>query len=406
MTASPTVRVPPGRVLALGSLAALGPLSLDLYLPALPALTADLHADESAGQLSLSLCMIGLAVGQLVVGPLTDRVGRRVPLLVGQALFALTAGLCALAPSIGMLLMLRLVGGLAGGAGIVIARAMVRDHYSGPTMARVFSLLTLVMGVAPIGAPLLGGALLQVTSWRGVFAALAALGLVLLVAAATLGESLPADRRRAGGLRATTRRVGSVLRDRTFLVPALVGSVGVCGMFVYIAMASFVLQGDYGLTAQQFAFVFGANAVAILVAGRVSASLVGRVGAARLLTAGVVVALVAAAVMLVAVLVSGSVWALLVPLGVLVACTGVLLPNSTALALDGQGAAAGTASAVFGLLQFAFGAAVPPLASLGGVTAVVMAVTILATATAAALIRFGPGRLPGGGAGPAVAEGA
>jgi MFS transporter, DHA1 family, multidrug resistance protein len=391
VTAAPTVRVPPGRVLALGGLSALGPLSLDLYLPALPTLTADLGAGEAAGQLSLSLCMIGLAVGQLLVGPLTDRVGRRIPLLVGSALFAFSAGLCALAPSIGMLLALRLLGGLAGGAGIVIARAMVRDLYGGPQLARVFALLTLVMGVAPIGAPLLGGLLLLVTSWRGVFAALAALGIVLLVAAATLGETLPAQRRNAGGLAAMGRALRTVLADRTFLLPALVGAVGVCGMFVYIAMASFVLQRAYGLSAQQFALVFGANAVGILVAGRLSASLVGRLGAARLLTAGVVVALVASVAMLVGVLVSGSVWVLLVPLLFLVSCTGVLLPNSTALALEGQAAVAGAASALFGLLQFAFGAAVPPLVSLSGVTPLVMAVTICATAAVTALIRFGFG---------------
>ena len=391
MTAAPTVRVPPGRVLALGGLAALGPLSLDLYLPALPTLTADLGAGEAAGQLSLSLCMIGLAVGQLLVGPLTDRVGRRIPLLVGSAVFALSAGLCALAPSIGMLLALRLLGGLAGGAGIVIARAMVRDLYGGPQLARVFALLTLVMGVAPIGAPLLGGLLLVVTSWRGVFAALAALGIVLLVAAATLGETLPAQRRNAGGLAAIGRALRTVLADRTFLLPALVGAVGVCGMFVYIAMASFVLQRAYGLSAQQFALVFGVNAVGILVTGRLSASLVGRLGAARLLTAGVVVALVASVAMLVGVLVSGSVWVLLVPLLFLVSCTGVLLPNSTALALEGQAAVAGAASALFGLLQFAFGAAVPPLVSLSGVTPLVMAVTICATAAVTALIRFGFG---------------
>ena len=138
--------------------------------------------------------------------------------------------------------MLRLLGGLAGGTGIVVARAMVRDLYAGPALARVFALLMLVMGVAPIGAPLLGGLLLQFTSWRGLFAALAVLGIVLLVGAATLGETLPADRRRAGGLRTTAAALRSVLRDRTFLVPALVGAVGVCGMFVYIAMASYVLQ--------------------------------------------------------------------------------------------------------------------------------------------------------------------
>jgi DHA1 family bicyclomycin/chloramphenicol resistance-like MFS transporter len=191
VTAAPTVRVPPGRVLALGGLSALGPLSLDLYLPALPTLTTDLGAGEAAGQLSLSSCMVGLALGQLLTGPLTDRVGRRVPLLVGTVVFALSAGACALAPSIGMLLALRLVGGLAGGAGIVIARAMVRDFYEGPQLARVFALLTLVMGVAPIGAPLLGGLLLTMTSWRGVFAALAALGVVLVFAAATLARPCP-----------------------------------------------------------------------------------------------------------------------------------------------------------------------------------------------------------------------
>jgi DHA1 family bicyclomycin/chloramphenicol resistance-like MFS transporter len=394
VTATPAVGVPPGQLLALGGLSALGPLSLDLYLPALPALTADLRASEAEGQLSLSLCMIGLALGQLFVGPLTDRVGRRIPLLVGVALFSVAAGLCALAPSITLLLVLRLVGGLAGGAGIVIARAMVRDLYDGPMLGRVFALITIVQGVAPVVAPLLGGFLLEFTSWRGLFAALVVLGFVLLVAAMTLGETLQADRRQSGGLRTTTRAVRSVLQDRGFLLPALVGAVGVCGMFVYIAMASFVLQSTYGLSAQQFSLVFGANAVAILLVGRLSASLVGRVGAVALLTAGVVVALVAAVVMFVGVLVSSSVWVLLVPLSVLVACTGVLLPNATALALEGQAARAGAASAVFGLLQFAIGAAVPPLASLGGVTAVVMAATILGTATVTALIRFGLGPRP------------
>ncbi len=391
MTAAPTVRVPPGRVLALGGLSALGPLSLDLYLPALPTLTAELGAGEAAGQATLSLCMIGLAVGQLLVGPLTDRVGRRIPLLVGSAVFALAAGLCALAPSIGVLLALRFIGGLAGGAGIVTARAMVRDLYAGPQLARVFALLTLVMGVAPIAAPLLGGLLLAVTSWRGVFAALAVLGTVLLIAAATLGDTLPVKQRHAGGLRVAGRALRSVLGDRTFLLPAVVGAVGVCGMFVYIAMASFVLQREYGLSAQQFALVFGVNAVGIMAVGRLSAGLVGRFGAARLLTAGVAVALVASVAMLVGVLVSGSVWVLLVPLLFLVSCTGVLMPNATALALEGQATVAGTASALFGLLQFATGAAVPPLVSLGGVTALVMAVTICASAAVTALIRFGFG---------------
>jgi DHA1 family bicyclomycin/chloramphenicol resistance-like MFS transporter len=376
-------------VLALGGLSSFGPLALDLYLPALPQLTADLHATEAAGQLSLSVCMVGLALGQLFVGPLTDRLGRRVPLLVGVGLFAVTAGLCALAPSVEILLALRLLGGLAGGAGLVIARAMVRDLYEGDLAARMFALLMLVSNVAPVAAPLAGGLVLRFTDWRGVFVVLALVGLVLLGAALTQAETLPVERRRTGGLRVVGSVLREVVRDRRFLVPALVQGLGVCGMFVYIAMASFVLQGTYGLDAQGFAIVFGVNAVAIVAAGQLSALLVGRVGPRRLLAAGVVVALLAAVAMVVGVLASRSIWALLPPLLVLVSCTGMIMPNATALALADQGRAAGTASAVIGLLQFAFAAVVPPLASLGGVTPLVMAVTILATAVAAGLVQFG-----------------
>jgi MFS transporter, DHA1 family, multidrug resistance protein len=400
----PPSRPPVGQVLALGGLSGVAPLALDMYLPGLPVLTSDLDATQAAGQLTLSFCMIGLALGQLLVGPLTDRVGRRVPLLVGTVLFALTAGLSALAPSIAVLLGLRLVCGLAGGAGIVIARAMVRDLYSGPTAARMFSLLAIVSNVAPVVAPLLGGLLLRFTTWRGVFGALAGLGVLLLVAALTQRETLPPARRHTGGLRATGRVLATVLRDRTFVVPALVLGAGLCGMFAYIAMASFVLQGPYGLDAQQFSLVFGANSVAILVAGQIGLALVGRLGPRRLLTGGVLVALGAAVAMLAGVLASPSVWALLPPLFLLVSCTGVILPNATALALEGQGETAGTASAVIGLTQFAFAAVVPPLASLRGVTPTVMAGTILGTAAAATVLWFAA-RPPVVDAGRAAAAG-
>lgn len=376
------------RVLVLGGLSSFGPLSLDLYLPGLPALTADLHAGEAAGQLSLSTCLIGLALGQLFVGPVTDRTGRRVPLLFGAALFALTAGLCALAPSIELLLVLRLLGGLAGGAGLVISRAMVRDLYSGRDAARMFARLLLVSNVAPVVAPLVGALLLGLIGWRGLFVVLAAIGVVLLLGALTQPETLPPQRRRSGGLAATARVFGTVVRDRSFVVPALVQGLGVCGMFVYIAMVSFVLQGPYGLDAAQFALAFGANALGITAMGQVGVALLDRAGERRLLTAGVLLALVAAAAMVVAVLASRSVWALLPPLLVLVACTGLIVPNATALALESQAAVAGTASAVIGLSQFLFAAVVPPLASLGGVTPLVMATTILATAAGTTVLWF------------------
>jgi MFS transporter, DHA1 family, multidrug resistance protein len=389
-----TERVPRGRVLALGGLSAFGPLALDLYLPGLPQLTDDLRASEAAGQLSLSMCMIGLALGQLLVGPVTDRIGRRGPLLLGVTVFAISSGLCAITPSMELLLVLRLLTGLAGGAGIVIARAMVRDLYDGDTVARVFALLMLVSGTAPVLAPVLGGLLLRITDWRGVFGVLGGIGAALLVAALTQPETLPPQRRRSEGPRAMLRVLGDVARDRTFLVPAMVLSLASCGLFCYIAMGSFVLQGNYGLDAQRFAIVFAINSIGIVLFGRISARLVARVGARSLLRCGVLLGLLAAVAMLTGVLVTRSIWALLPPLFVLVGSLGLVFPNATALALAGQKQTAGTASALLGLLQFAFGAVVPPLASLGGVSPPVMASTILVTAVAAAIAQIALRRPP------------
>lgn len=390
MTAPPAVRVPLGRVLALGGLSAFGPLAHDLYLPALPQLADDLGVPEASAQLTLSACMIGLALGQLLVGPVTDRVGRRVPLLIGVGLFVVASGLCALAPSIEVLLALRLLTGLAGGAGLVIARSMVRDLYDSAAAARVFALLMLVSGVAPVAGPVLGGQLLRVTDWRGVFGALAVIGTVLFAAALTQRETLPVERRRVGGLRVVAGVLRDVVRDRTFLLPALVQGFGMCAMFTYIAMGSFVLQNpavvDGALDAQAYAVVFAVNALGIVLAGRVSAWLVGRFGPRRMLGVGVALELAAAVALLVLALATRSVWALLPPLFVLVSCIGLVMPNATALALAGQAHRAGTASALLGLLQFSFAATLPPLASLGGVTPAVMAVTILGSALAAALV--------------------
>jgi DHA1 family bicyclomycin/chloramphenicol resistance-like MFS transporter len=385
VTVTAAERVRPGRVLALGSLSSFGPLALDLHLPGLPMMAADLGTTEAAAQLSLSTCMIGLALGQLIAGPLTDRIGRRRVLVPGVALFTVTAVLCALAPSITVLLVLRLFAGLGGGAGIVIARSMARDLYHGPALARVYAQLMLVSGVAPVLAPVLGGQLLLVTDWRGLFIALAGIGALLLAGALTQAETLPPERRRAAGVRETARVLRDLLHDRAFLPPTVVLGLGLGAMFTYIAMASFVLQQVYGLDAQMFAAVSGVNALGILVCSQTSAVLVRRVGATALLTVGVAVALGAASLMLVGVLVSSSVVALLVPLFVLVSCTGLISPNATAVALEGHGSLAGSASALLGLAQFSVAAVVPPLASLGGVSPRVLATTALATAAAAAV---------------------
>jgi DHA1 family bicyclomycin/chloramphenicol resistance-like MFS transporter len=385
VTVTTPEQVRPGRVLALGGLSSFGPLALDLYLPGLPMMAADLGTTEAAAQLSLSTCMIGLALGQLIAGPLTDRVGRRRVLVPGVALFTLTAGLCALAPSITLLLALRLLAGLGGGAGIVIARSMARDLYHGPALARVYARLMLVSGITPVLAPVLGGQLLLVTDWRGMFVALAGIGLFLLATALTQAETLPVERRRAAGVGETARVLRDLLRDRVFLLPTVVLGLGLGAMFTYIAMASFVLQQVYGLDPQAFAVVSGVNAFGILLCSQASAVLVRRVGATALLTVGVFVAFGAALVMLVGVLASDSVVALLAPLFVLVSCTGLISPNATAVALERHGSLAGSASALLGLAQFSVAAAVPPLASLGGASPLALATTALATATAAAV---------------------
>src|SRR6266705_566720 len=202
-------------VFILGALSAFGPLSIDMYLPALPSLSRDFGTGASQAQLTLSACLLGLALGQVIAGPISDALGRRRPLLVGLTAYALASLLCVVAPSVYVLVALRFIQGLAGAAGIVIARAVVRDLHSGEALARFFSLLMLVNGLAPILAPLFGGLLLRFTSWRGVFIVLAVIGALLLLAAATsLGETLPPDRRQSGGISATITTFRQLLANR------------------------------------------------------------------------------------------------------------------------------------------------------------------------------------------------
>ena len=233
----------------LGGLSAFGPLSMDMYLPGLPALTKDLGASASTGQLTLTGCMLGIAVGQLFTGPLSDTLGRRRPLLAGLVGYVLASLACAVAPSIWTLVALRFIQGTLGGAGVVIARAIVRDIFSGAEAARIFALLMAVMGVAPVFAPLVGGQALAVTSWRGIFVVLAAIGIPLLLATFVwLPETLAPERRRSGGLRVTLRTFGRLLTDRSFIVPA--GSFGLAAavLFAYIAGSSFVLEDIYAVS--------------------------------------------------------------------------------------------------------------------------------------------------------------
>jgi DHA1 family bicyclomycin/chloramphenicol resistance-like MFS transporter len=353
-------------VVILGALSAFGPLSMDMYLPGLPSLSRQLHASASAGQLTLTGCMLGIALGQLVAGPFSDSLGRRRPLLAGLAGYTAASVACAFAPSIWTLIALRFIQGLAGGVGVVIARAIVRDLFEGVTAARMFATLMIVTGVAPIFAPLVGGQALRITSWRGIFGVLAAIGIPLLVITARrLPETLAPEDRHGGGLRATVRTFGRLLSDRNFAPHALSFSLSFAAMFAYIAGSSFVLEDVYGTSPQVFSLVFAVNSVGLITMSQVGARLLGRRSPATLARYGLCgVALAAVSVLLVTATHAGLAL-LLVSLFALLCGNGFVLPNGIAAAMADQ-SALGSASALLGLGQFGLGAAVAPLVGLAG----------------------------------------
>jgi DHA1 family bicyclomycin/chloramphenicol resistance-like MFS transporter len=354
-------------VFIIGALSAFGPLSIDMYLPALPSLSHDLGGTASQVQLTLTACLLGLAAGQVVAGPLSDRMGRRRPLLVGLLTYALASLLCALAPALPLLIGLRLLQGAAGAAGIVIARAVVRDLYSGVDVARFFALTMLVNGLAPILAPIIGGQLLTFTTWRGVFVVLAVIGVGLfLLAALGLRESLPGERRRTGGIVETLATFRSLLTDRVFVGYGLSSGLAFAAMFAYISGSPFVLEGIYGVSPQVFSFIFGTNALGIVVASQVSARLAGRVGARRLLATGLCCSVAGGLLLLAVVTTGGAMAGVLAGFFLVVSSIGLISPNATALALAEHQRTAGSASALVGVLQYITGALIAPLVGIGG----------------------------------------
>ncbi|HEX6606256.1 MAG TPA: Bcr/CflA family multidrug efflux MFS transporter [Chloroflexia bacterium] len=376
----------PGLVIILGALSAFGPLSIDMYLPALPALGRDFGAGASETQLTLSACLVGLALGQMIGGPISDALGRRRPLLIGVAAYALASLLCVVAPSIGALVGLRVVQGFAGAVGIVIARAVVRDLYAGVALARFFSLLMLVNGLAPILAPVIGAQLLRFTSWRGVFVTLGVAGALLFFAATRLVETLPPASRQTGGIPATLTTFCRLLTDRSFVGYALAGGLAFAGMFSYISGSPFVLQGIYGVSPQGFSLFFSTNALGLVVAGQINGRLVGRVPVRRLLALGLIGTASGGMALLAVVLLGAGLVGILPALFLVVASLGFVFPNATTLALAGHPRTAGSASALLGVLQYAVGAVAAPLAGLStGLSALPMAVVIAAMSLSALL---------------------
>ncbi|GGM17423.1 Bcr/CflA family drug resistance efflux transporter [Streptomyces fumigatiscleroticus] len=375
--------------LVLGGLTATPPLAMDMYLPSLPEVTRSLHAPAATVQLTLTACLAGMALGQLVVGPMSDRWGRRRPLLAGLAGYVVATALCALAPTVEVLVAFRLVQGLAGAAGIVIARAVVRDLYDGVAMARFFSTLMLISGVAPIVAPLIGGQILRVTDWRGVFGVLTVVGALLAaVVWLRLPETLPPGERHEGGVGDALRSMRTLLADRAFTGYMLAGGFAFASLFAYVSASPFVVQEIYGASPQTFSLLFGLNSVGLVVVGQINGKiLVGRVSLDKALGAGLVVVVAAATALLLMTLgVFGGIG--LAPVAaalfVLMSAMGITLPNTQTQALLRTRHAAGSASALLGTSSFLIGAVASPLVGVAGEdTALPMAVVQLAAALVA-----------------------
>jgi MFS transporter, DHA1 family, multidrug resistance protein len=371
-------------IVVLGALIALGPLTIDMYLPALPAIEHDLLTSSSSVQLTLTGTLLGLGLGQLAIGPFSDAVGRRLPLILGIAVHIAASLLCVVAPNVAVLGALRLVQGIGAAAAMVVALAVVRDLFSGRAAATALSRLMLVMGAAPILAPTLGAAVLLTGSWRGVFAVLAALGAaLLLVAVFLLKETLPPERRRTGAFRPVLRTYRSLIADRQFVVLALIAALGMSALFSYVSGSSFVLQGGYGLDQQEFGLVFGIGAIAIIGASQLNVVALNRWSPMRIVFAALGTAAAAGVALIVLTVAGGGLVGFVVPLFVLLGALGFVLPNAPALALTRHGEAAGTAAALLGATQFALGALIAPLVGVLGNDGPAMALTMTACAALA-----------------------
>jgi DHA1 family bicyclomycin/chloramphenicol resistance-like MFS transporter len=389
-------------IVVLGLLVALGPLTIDMYLPSLPRIAEDYSVTSSVVQLTLTGTLAGLALGQLVIGPLSDSLGRRRPLMAGIVLHMLASVLCLFAPNIVVLGIARGLQGVGAAAAMVVAIAIVGDLFSNARAATVMSRLMLVLGVAPVVAPSLGAAVLLRFSWHWVFAVLVVLaGLLLLLAALALPETLPVSHRRPLRVRGILSTYGELLRDRRFVILVLVAALGMSGLFAYIAGASFVLQGRHGLDQQAFALVFGAGAVALIGATQFNVVLLRRF-TPQTITVWALAASAAAGVVFVGLAAAGvvGIYAFVLPVWAILAAMGFVIPNAPAVALTRHPDAAGTAAALLGAGQFGLGAAVAPLVGVLGNDELALAAVMTAGSVIALLALLAVG---GAGAGEDVA---
>ncbi|WP_035832712.1 multidrug effflux MFS transporter [Jonesia quinghaiensis] len=381
-TAPPTTHLGAAAITVLGILTAAAPLAIDMYLPAFPAMATELGTTATGVQLSMTTYLVGLAVGQLIIGPLSDTLGRRRPLLLGTFLAMLAAIAAALAPTATILTAARLIQGLGGAAGLVLARAMISDAERGPRVARLVGILTIIAVIAPVIAPLAGGIIIPTLGWRAVFWVLAALTALTWLGALTLTtETLPITHRTTGGITETMRVARHVLANRTYTANLLVFGFGFAGLFAYISASPFIIQNILGMSETRFALLFALNAIAVTATSAIAASLAGKVAYRTMIGTGLTLMTTAGIGLLLCAL--GGVPAL--PTLILFACfqgsLGLVFGNVTTLALAEAGEHAGTGSAFLGFAQFMLAALVSPIVGLWGEgTALPMAIIMVASA--------------------------
>lgn len=362
----------------LGCLAGIGPLCTDLYLPALPQIAAKLSTSASFVQFSLTATLLGIAVGQIFIGPNSDIHGRRKPLTLSLIIFIITSFLCSFATSIGELILFRFIQGLAGAGGIVLSRAIACDLYSGAELTKFYSLLMLINGIAPILSPVIGGQILAVSDWQGIFLTLGLFSILLTLAVVFgLKESLPQEQRHAGGLKATFVTFGRLLSDRGFVGYVLVQGFIIAGLFAYISGSPFVLQNIYGLSAKAFSLCFAVNGAGIMLFAQLTGYFTGKFGEQQLLVFGLSLALFCSILLLALSLIQASLIFILLPLFIIISSIGITTTASFSLAIQRQPDSAGSAAGLLGVVPFIFGAAASPLAGLGsGATALPMGIVI------------------------------
>lgn len=380
----------------LGVFSALGPFTFDMYLPAFPEMTEYFNTSASSIQASLTASLLGVGLGQIIIGTLSDVYGRRTPLLIAMSIFALASLACAFSPNIWTLITMRFIQGFAGAAGLVISRAIARDLYSGVELTKFFSTIVLVSSVAPLLAPLSGGIILSFTPWMGVFIFLTGLGILLTtITIFRLKETLPKERRVPASLKELAINFGSLLRNRVFMGYALTQGLMMSGIFAYVAGTPFIYQKIHGVSPQVFSILFAVNGIALIIGAQLVNRLAGKVNQLRLLRIGLIGAVTSSFVVLIVILSNGPLYAIVISLFLLLLSLGVINPVAFTLAIETQGHIAGSASALLGVLPFLLGAVSSPLVGIAGEYSaipfgiIIFTSTLLAAASNLLLVKKG-----------------